>query len=45
MSLRHSNEAAGGGIHPAEVAVALKLVLSMEAITSRPMTLRLVNQF
>jgi hypothetical protein len=30
------DEAAGGGIQPREVAVALKLVLSMEGITSRP---------
>jgi hypothetical protein len=30
------DEAAGGGIQPIEVAVALKLVLSMEGITSRP---------
>jgi hypothetical protein len=28
--------AASGGIQPVEVAVALKLVLSMEGITSRP---------
>ena len=30
------DEATGGGIQPVEVAVALKLVLSMEGITSRP---------
>jgi hypothetical protein len=30
------DEAAGGGIQPVEVAVALKLALSMEGITSRP---------
>ena len=33
MSLRHSM---GGGIKPVEVAVALKLVLSMEGITFLP---------
>jgi hypothetical protein len=30
------DEAAGGGIHPVEVAVALKLELSLEGIASRP---------
>ena len=30
------DEAAGGGIQPVEVAVAVKLVLSLEGIASRP---------
>jgi hypothetical protein len=30
------DEAAGGGIQPVEVAVALKLVLSLEGIACRP---------
>jgi hypothetical protein len=30
------DEAAGGGIQPVEVTVALKLVLSLEGISARP---------
>ena len=30
------DEAAGGGIQPREIAVALKLVLSLEGIITRP---------